>query len=100
MSLRLVTPYVNTNIPGAYPNVVVQSQPVGLGNSGIVVIMGEADGGPGYNQVALSLQKFTPNQLALVQQEYIGGQIVDAFSALASPSDDPQITGTPRSLLR
>jgi len=94
MSLRLVTPFVNTNIPGAYPNVVVQSQPVGLGNSGILVIIGEADGGPGYNQVALSLQKFTPNQLALVQQQYISGQIVDAFSALASPSGDPQITGS------
>jgi hypothetical protein len=94
MSLRLITPFVNTNIPGAYPNVVVQSQPVGLASSGIVVIMGEADGGPGYNQVALSKQVFTPDQLALVQQEYIGGQIVDSFTALAAPSDDPNITGS------
>ena len=94
MSLRLITPFINTNIPGAYPNVVVQSQPVGLTSSGVVVIMGEADGGPGYNQAVLSAQAFTPDQLSLVQQQYISGQIVDAFTALAAPSDDPNITGS------
>lgn len=94
MSLRLITPFINTNIPGAYPNVVVQSQPVGLGLSGILVIMGEADGGPGYNQAALAGQLFTPDQLALVQQQYVSGQIVDAFTALAAPSADPNITGS------
>jgi hypothetical protein len=94
MSLRLVTSFVNTNIPGAYPQILVQSQPVGLGLSGVVVIMGEADGGPGYNQAVLSNQLFTPDQLALVTQTYISGQIVDAFTALAAPSDDPNITGS------
>jgi hypothetical protein len=94
MSLRLITPFVNTNIPGAYPNVVVQSQPVGLGSSGVVVIMGEADGGPGYNQAVLSSQVFTPDQLAMVEQLYISGQVVDSFTALAAPSDDPNITGS------
>lgn len=94
MSLRLITPFINTNIPGAYPNVIVQSQPVGLTSSGVIVIMGEAEGGPGYEQVALSLQKFTPDQLSRVQQQYISGQIVDAFTALAAPSDDPNIVGS------
>lgn len=94
MSLRLVTPTVNTNIPGAYPTVTVQSQPVGLGNSGIIAIIGEAEGGPSYQQVTLSTNSFNPTQLQQVQQNYISGEIVDAFSALAAPSSDPAITGT------
>jgi len=94
MSLRLVTPFVNTNIPGVYPSVIVQSQPVGLGLSGIVVIMGEADAGPGYHQSVLANQFFTPDQLANVEQLYGSGQIVDSFTALAAPSDDPNITGS------
>ena len=94
MSLRVVTPFINTNIPGAYPVVIVQSQPVGLGLSGVLVIMGEADGGPSYNQVALKNNFFGPNQLAQVQQQYISGNIVDAMAALADPSNDPNITGS------
>jgi hypothetical protein len=94
MSLRVVTSFLNTNIPGAYPNITVQSQPVGLGQSGIIVIMGEAVGGPSYQQVALKNNTFTPDQLSKVQQKYISGQIVDAFSALTAPSNDPNITGS------
>jgi len=94
MSLRLVTPFINTNIPGSYPNIIVQSQPVGLGSSGVVVIMGEAAQGPSYQQIPLKTNYFTPNQLALVTQIYGSGQIVDAFTALAAPSNDPDITGT------
>jgi hypothetical protein len=94
MSQRLVTPFINTNIPGAYPNITVVSQPVGIGASGIVVIMGEADGGPSYQAVALKNNSFTPDQLAQVAQKYISGQIVDAFSALAAPSNDANIVGT------
>lgn len=94
MSQRLVTSTVNTNIPGAYPTVTVQSQPVGLGSSGIVVIMGEADGGASYGSTTLSQNVFTPDQLDKVKAKYISGQIVDAFSALTSPSNDADITGS------
>jgi len=94
MSLRVVTSFLNTNIPGAYPNITVQSQPTGLGQSGIVVIIGEAVGGPSYSQVALKNNTFTSDQLAKVQQTYISGQIVDAFSALTAPSNDANITGS------
>ena len=94
MSLREVTSFLNTNIPGAYPNITVQSQPTGLGQSGIIVIMGEAAGGPSYQQVALKNNTFTPDQLAKVQNIYTSGQIVDAFSALTSPSNDANITGS------
>lgn len=94
MSLRLVNSFVNTNIPGAYPNVKVQSNPVGLGASGIVVIMGEADGGDSYHDVTLSKNGFTPDQLDKVQAAYLSGQIVDAFQALSSPANDPDISGS------
>jgi hypothetical protein len=94
MSLRLTTPFINTNIPGAYPNVNVISQPVGLGNTGVLVIFGEAAGGPSYSEVSLANQFFTPDQLQMVQQTYISGPIVDAFSILAAPSNDRNIVGT------
>lgn len=94
MSQRLVTSFVNTNIPDAYPNITVQSNPVGLGSSGILVIVGEADGGPSYQSVKLSDNKFTPDQLAKVQSIYLGGQVVDAMRALSAPANDADIPGT------
>lgn len=94
MSQRLVTSFVNTNIPGAYPNVTVKSNPVGLGASGIVVIVGEADGGDSYQNVALKDNSFTPDQLDKVSQTYLSGPIVDAFRAFSAPSSDADITGT------
>lgn len=94
MSQRLVTSFVNTNIPGAYPSVTVKSSPVGLGASGIVVIIGEADGGDSYQNVALKDNSFTPDQLDLVSATYLSGQIVDAFRALSAPSSDADIAGS------
>jgi hypothetical protein len=94
MSLRLTTPWISTNIPGAYPNVSVQSSPSALGQSGIIVIMGEADGGDSFKNVVLSQNTFSPDQFAKVQQIYTAGPIVDAMQALASPSADTDISGS------
>jgi hypothetical protein len=94
MSQRLVTSFVNTNTPGAYNEVNVKSNPVGLGASGNVVIIGEADGGDSYQNVALKDNSFTPDQLAKVAQAYTSGPIVDAFRAFSAPSSDADITGT------
>ena len=94
MSQRLVTPFVNTNVPGTYVNYQVLTQPTGVSSSGIAVIMGEANGGPSYSQVEISKNFFTPDQLQQVTQIYTSGQIVDAFTALTTPSNDPNITGT------
>lgn len=94
MAQRVVTSFLNTNIPGAYPNISVQSNPVGLGVSGNVVIIGEADGGNSYQNVTLANNTFTPDQLAKVAQTYLSGQIVDAFTALSAPSSDADITGS------
>jgi len=94
MSLRVVTPFVNTNIPDSYPNITVQSNPVGLGSSGIVVLIGEADGGDSYENVVLKNNIFTPDQLDKVQRQYVGGQIVEAFRAMSAPSADADIVGS------
>lgn len=94
MSQRVVTSFVNTNIPGAYPNISVKSNPVGLGASGNIVIFGEADGGDSYQNVILKNNSFTPDQLDRVTQQYVSGQIVDAFRALSAPSADADITGS------
>lgn len=94
MAQRVVTSFANTNIPGAIPNISVKSNPVGLGSSGIIVIFGEADGGDSYQNVVLKNNSFTPDQLDKVTQQYISGQIVDAFRALSAPSSDADITGS------
>lgn len=94
MAQFLATSQITTNIPGAYPFINVISNPVGVTSSGIIVIFGEADGGNSYQNVTLANNFFTPNQLNLVKQQYLSGQIVDAFSALSAPSADPAITGS------
>lgn len=94
MSQQLVTPFVSTNVPGAYVNYSVVTQPVGVTSSGIVLIMGEANGGPSYEQVSLQNSLYTPSQLDKVTQVFTSGQLVDAFQMLTAPSNDPNITGT------
>lgn len=94
MAQRLVTSFINTNIPGAYPNITVKSNPVALGASGICIIIGEADGGDSYKNVALKDNSYTPDQLDKVQQTYLSGQIVDAFRAFSAPSSDADISGS------
>jgi len=94
MSQRLSTTFVNTNVPGAYVNYSVISQPVGISSSGIVVIMGEADGGPSYEQVSAKNSVYTPDQFDKILQTFTDGQLVDAFQALTAPSNDANINGT------
>lgn len=91
MAQRLATADINTNIPGAYPILNVLTKPVGAGNSGIVVIFGEADGGDSYHNEILANNVFTPDQLSKVTAKYLSGQIVDAFTAIADASGDPDI---------
>jgi hypothetical protein len=94
MAQRLVTPFVNTTIPSAVVDISVKSQPVGLGASGNIVIIGEADGGDNFRNVDLKNSFFTPDQSDKAQQMFISGPIVDAVRALSAPSNDTDITGT------
>lgn len=98
MSQRIVTPWLNTNVPGAYVNTTVISSASGLATSGVVLIMGEAAGGPDYSITTLANNFFGPTSLNQVRATYISGPIVDAFSALSAPSNDPDIVGTASSI--
>ena len=73
MSLKLSTSFVQTNIPGAYINTKVASTPVGLGTSGNIVIIGEADGGLGFSNENLKENSFTPDQGSKISEKYLGG---------------------------
>jgi hypothetical protein len=98
MSQRIVTPWLNTNIPGAYVNTTVISNASGLASSGVVLIMGEAAGGPDYSILKLANNFFGPTALTQVRAIYTSGPIVDAFAALSAPSNDPDIKGTASSI--
>lgn len=94
MAQRLSTSFVNTNIPGAYPEVTVKSTPVGITSTGDIVIIGEAEGGADYTQETLKDNFFSPTQLDRVSAKYLRGPIVDAMRALVSPSNDTEIQGS------
>ena len=94
MAQRLSTSFVNTNIPGAYPEVTVKSTPVGITNTGDIVIIGEAAGGPDYTEEVLKDNFFSATQLDRVKAKYISGPIVDAMAAIVSPSNDTDIQGS------
>jgi hypothetical protein len=94
MAQRLTTSFVNTNIPGAYPEVTVKSTPVGITSTGDIVIIGEAAGGADYTAEVLKNNYFSPTQLDRVKAKYLRGPIVDAMAALTSPSNDSEIAGS------
>lgn len=94
MAQRLTTSFINTVIPGAYPNVSVKSVPVGVANTGVVTIIGEAAGGAHFSAEDLKDNFFTPDQADRVAEKYVSGPIVDAMRALASPSADANIVGS------
>ena len=94
MAQRLSTSFVNTNIPGAYPEVTVKSTSVGISSTGDIVIIGEAEGGADYTSEVLKDNFYSATQLDRVKNKYLRGPIVDAMAALISPSSDANITGS------
>lgn len=94
MAQRLTRSFISTSVPGAYPNVSVKSTPVGISSTGIVSIIGEADGGANFAAEDIKSNFFTPDQLDRVVQKYVGGPIVEAMRALSAPSADAGITGS------
>lgn len=91
-------------IPDSAVNVVVQNQPAGQIQSGVVAIIGEADAGPSWSQdlangIKLSMNAYGPTDLQAVVQKYTSGQIVDAFRGVATPSSSPRIQGGPNSII-
>lgn len=98
MAIRLVTSFVQTNIPGAYFETNVRNSTLGFAASGIMAIIGEAEGGPQFSETEIAEQLYGPDEFDRVRKTYVGGPIVDAFKALAAPSSDPSIVGAPNAV--
>jgi hypothetical protein len=85
-------------IPGAYPRINVRTPAAGLGAFGIVAIVGEADEGPGTGDTDagedIEANFYAPTQIGNIIAKYGSGNIVEAFKAIAAPSNDPLITGS------
>lgn len=87
-------------VPNAYASYTVQNPPSGLATTGVIAIVGEAAQGPSFNQEQdLALNIFGPSSFAQVAAKYGSGNIVDAFQAVAVPSKDPAITGSPQAII-
>lgn len=82
-------------IPGSYPEIKVQGTNSNLATTGVLMIAGEADGGPDYTlESNLEENSFGPDQEADVIAKYKSGNIVDAFRAAVTPANDTDIQGT------
>jgi hypothetical protein len=96
MAQRFTTTYVNTVRPGAYVKSSVRSTPSGVGQTGDILIIGEAEGGQDFTlETALASNFFGPDQADVVARKYIKGPIVDAMNMLSNPSNDVNISGAP-----
>lgn len=95
MVQRLSTSFIQTAIPGSFVNVNVKNSASGVGVVGSVAIIGEAASGAKFSSEDLKNNYFSADQVASVVSKYGSGQIVDAFRALAVPSADAEILGSP-----
>jgi hypothetical protein len=83
-------------IPGAYPSIKVQGGASGLSTTGVIFLVGEADGGTDFTlETDLNENAFGPDQAAEVVSKYVSGPLVDAYKAAAQPANDPDIAGAP-----
>lgn len=90
MAIQVVFNGSTLLLPGAYSRTQVELNPGNpFSSTGIVGIVGEADGGaPG---TVDGVQSFSINQIFDIVQKYQSGQIVDAVRALAEPGKDDAI---------
>lgn len=96
MALQAVTPDAVLTIPGATAGFRVQSNPGGLATSGVLLLIGEADQGPGFAQESdLTQNFFGPDELSRLQAKYGTGPLVDAARIAAQAANDPDIQGAP-----
>lgn len=95
MAQILTESFITTAVPGAYPEVIVKSDPVGIASSGVIAIVGEADGGDSFATENIKQNYFSPSQSDVVGKKYVSGPIVDAMRMLSSSSADADITGAP-----
>jgi hypothetical protein len=100
MAQSYVTEAGTLIIPGSVASIKVETSNSGLSTTGVLMLVGEADGGPRFNEEDdLQANAFGPDQLAAVIAKYQGGPLVDAFRTAASPANDPNIVGSPSRMI-
>lgn len=88
-------------VPGATAGFTVKSSAGGLATTGVVMLVGEADGGPSWSVDTISNLKtgFGPNQESAVRAKYISGPLVESYRATVQPLVDEEISGAPSKLI-
>lgn len=100
MAQSYVTDAGTLIIPSAVASIKVQTSPSGLATTGVLMLVGEADGGPDFSaEEDLGSNGFGPDQLAAVITKYQSGPLVDACRAASVPANDPNILGAPSRMI-
>lgn len=82
-------------IPSSSVTTNVLTNPTGLSSSGVIALVGEADGGPQWSEESkLSSNTFSASDMKAVKAKYGSGRLVDAFAVAVSPSSSAAIQGT------
>ena len=80
-------------IPAAYPSITVAPVNGGLATTGVIVLMGEADSGPAFNEESdLGSNLYGADDIQSILAKYKSGPLVDAARAAAAAAVDPDIT--------
>lgn len=100
MATNLVYNNVSTQVPGAYSSVDASGlATVGLGATGIVAIIGEAQGGKPYTEITGPSDFTRLASPSAVAQNFQGGDLVEAINMAFSPSSDTTISGGAQSVV-
>lgn len=101
MAQRFLTTSGSLIIPGAYAEFKVAQQNSGLGTSGVIALVGEADSGPRFSlETDLEVDaSFGPDQMSAIAAKYGSGPLVDAARVAVSASNDAGITGAPSRII-
>jgi hypothetical protein len=82
--------------PQAVNQIIVNSSASALSTSGVIALVGEANGGPDFTlESDITQNFFGPGDLSLIQSKYKSGNIVNAFAEVVAASNDPNIVGAP-----
>jgi hypothetical protein len=86
---------ITLKIPGTYVEQSVISNQGGIGLSGVITLVGEANEGPHWSEAEdLSSYAFRPDQLNAAAQMFGSGNLIDGFRAAISANGDANLAGS------
>lgn len=95
MAQSYVTEAGTLIVPQAAVQYTVATENSGLGTTGILMLVGEADAGPRFDlEESLENNSFGPNQIGEIIAKYKAGPLVDAANHAVAAANDPNIVGT------